>query len=400
MKPKVIDEKKIGDNDNEVLKRVQEKDSNPFELSESESEIINIEEEAHDPFSEVEENPFQLSEEAPEKVENLFEEITQEESPFKTEEQNWEKENFQNQENDYNQEDHFMEEDQPVKSNVIDHVVDPDTTYFFVFGLSSAGKSVMLSGLIYYLKAIRSGQLKSISDLNVINQKRGDFVMSQMRTRVRDGQWVEKSKMIEQAEFVFPSEINLEYIPLRSENKYTMPFCLLEMAGEDLAQIKLSDGGNKGGQLDERINAYLLNPNCDIAFVCVVDPDDPGESQEVIEQFIDYTEKIGRHESPVLLAISKWDKVRNDFNNDVDKYFSEVIPSLDKLTLSEEREYTKMGFSIGKVFEDDSYKFFPKDSEKLFKWMYEITTGVPYDQEINESLIGKMFSSIKSMFKK
>ena len=283
---------------------------------------------------------------------------------------------------------------------MIKHTVDPDTTYFFVFGLKSAGKSVMLSGLVYYLKAFRNGQLKSISDLNADNQKRGDFVMSQMKSRVKAGKWVQESMVIDKTEFVFPSEINLEYIPLQSENKYTMPFCLLEMAGEDLGQIKLSDGGKKGGKLDDRINAYLLNPNCDIAFICVVDPDDPDESEDVIEQFIDYTEKIGRHESPVLIAIAKWDKVCNEYNNDVDNYFDNVVPSLDKLTLSEHREYTKMGFSIGQVFEDNSYKFFPKDSEKLFKWMYEITTGVSYDQNINESLFGKMFSSIKSMFKK
>lgn len=293
-------------------------------------------------------------------------------------------------------------EEQPNKpTNVIKHIVDPDTTYFFVFGLTSAGKSVMLSGLVYYLSAIhKDGQVKATGDLDSVHHKRGEYVSSQMQERVEAGEFVEPTKMINNTELVLPSEINLEYIPRKSESKSSMSFCLLEMAGEDLAQIQLTDGGNKGGKLDEKINAYLKNPDCNIAFICVVDPEAASKSQLVIRQFLNYTDKIGRGESPVLIAVSKWDKVSHEYDNDVNKYFEEKIPSLNRLSEDEDREYTKMGFSIGEVLGEKNYKFNPIDSEKLFKWIYETSTGSPYDQNINASLFSSIFSSIKSIFKK
>lgn len=281
-------------------------------------------------------------------------------------------------------------------------VVDPDTTYFFVFGLASAGKSVMLSGLIYYLSAFHTkGQIKSTGDRDTDNHKRGDAVLSKMRRKVKSGEFVDRSKQIDKNEFVFPSEIHLKYVPSMSENKYEMPFCLLEMAGEDLKEIKLKDDGKSGGEFDERINSYLMHPNCSIAFICVVDPDDSDESEQVISEFITYLEKIGRTTNPALIAVSKWDRFKEEYNNNVDKYFDDNIKLLDRITEDEDREFTKMGFSIGSVSEDDtSYDFKPSDSEKLFKWMYEIAIGIPFDQEINPSFLSKVLSSIKKMFSK
>lgn len=278
-------------------------------------------------------------------------------------------------------------------SSNIELVVDPDTSYFFVFGATTAGKTAMMSGLSYYMKAISDGQLRTCSDETLTNHRTGEYVLQDMTRRVKKGEFVAGTGRLEKTDNVFPTEINLEYIP-QDSNKYSMPFCILEMAGEDLQELNITDGGKGGGKLDERISAYLHHPNCSMAFICVVDSDKPNESEELIERFINYTHKIGREENPILISVNKWDKVKDNYNNDVNEYFKKEIPILNKITRDPDREYSKMGFSIGKTDDSDSYyKYDHSDSEKLFKWMYECATGTSIDEVQPKSFFSKLFNS-------
>ncbi len=275
--------------------------------------------------------------------------------------------------------------------------VDPDIPYFFVFGSSTAGKSVMLSGLLYYIQTGRIGILNSLSQNDKLHHRKGDYILSQMTKRVRDGKFIAGTKTLDATNFVFPTEINLEFQP---HDKQSMPFCLLEMAGEDLSALELRDEGKFGGDFDERINAYLKHPDCNMNFICVVDVDTPENSEDLINEFLRYIRKIGHINNPLLITVNKWDKVAAQYEK-VDEYIKDKLPILHNNLFDTNRDISYMKFSIGDVTSDpmkgDSYKFKPEDSKKLLNWMYSIATGQSLDKEVKKSFASSIINSIKKI---
>ncbi|WP_420574588.1 hypothetical protein [Kordia sp.] len=279
----------------------------------------------------------------------------------------------------------------------MDLVIDPNMPYFFVFGNSTAGKSAMLAGLLYYIQTSRIGQLRSLSLNEHEHHRKGDYILGEMTKKVRSGEFIEGTQTLDPTEFVFPTEINLEFQPYEKPN---MPFCLLEMAGEDLKEIELRDQGRAGGEFDERINSYLKHPECQMIFICVVDVDTPENSEDLINQFLRYIHKIGHITNPVLITINKWDKVASQYNN-VKEYLEDKLPILTSNLFDENRDMAYMKFSVGNVFSEngkDKYKYKSEDSEKLLKWMYFTATGESLDQEVKKSSGKNIFKSIKNLF--
>jgi hypothetical protein len=281
----------------------------------------------------------------------------------------------------------------------IDLVVDPEMTYFFIFGATTSGKSAMVSSLIYYLKALVNGQIKVIGDNSETHVRRGEFIMKEMFNNVRKGEFPHGTQTLDN-DLVLPTEINLEFFPTDT-SKYAMPFCFLEMAGEDLKQIEIKSD-IEGGMLNPKIDAYLRHPDCNIAFICVVDPDSPEDSENLIDSFINYIDKdqVGRSAAPMLLSVNKWDKVKEEYDNSVDKYIEKNLPILNKKTTYTNREYAKVGFSVGdnhyKKGDLDYYTYNPQDAIKIFNWMYETATGYQLEDEIETSV----FTKFKGFFKK
>lgn len=263
-------------------------------------------------------------------------------------------------------------------------VVDPETTYIFVFGEGSAGKSVMMSGLIRYLDVYNEYGPTHVCCDTSAEQTKGDLILDRMRENVSKGKYVDRTGEIDNTENIFSTEINLEFVP-NNRKKPKMPFCILEMAGEDLKQI----GPQNNGKLDGKINGYLHHPDCNILFICTVDPDKPLEGDRLINRFLDYTRSIGREENPILVSINKWDKERDNFNSNVNKYFETNIPTLNRSTQNENRDFTRMGYSIGQDIDKKNYIYDPKDSEKLFKWLYEKATGEKIDETKKRSFWNK-----------
>lgn len=285
-----------------------------------------------------------------------------------------------------------------VSSPNVDLIIDPEMPYFFVFGNSTAGKSAMLSGLLYYIQTSRIGQLRSLGLNDQAHHRKGDYALSQMTKKVRNGEFIAGTQTLDTTEFVFPTEINLEFEP---NGKMSMPFCLLEMAGEDLREIELRDEGKTGGNFDARINAYLQHPNCNMKFICVVDVDTPENSEDLINQFLMYAHKSGHTSNPVLITVNKWDKIADKYSS-VKNYLEEKLPILTNNLFDDNRDMAYMKFSIGDVVSDaingDSYKFKPEDSRKLLDWMYETATGQSLNEQVNTSALSKFIKSIKNMF--
>jgi hypothetical protein len=290
-------------------------------------------------------------------------------------------------------------EPQPIPTTAnVDLIIDPNTPYFFVFGNSTAGKSAMLSGLLYYIQTSRIGQLRSLGLNDQAHHRKGDYALSQMTKKVKNGEFIAGTQTLDTTEFVFPTEINLEFEP---NGKASMPFCLLEMAGEDLREIELRDEGKAGGNFDARINAYLQHPDCNMKFICVVDVDTPDNSEYLINQFLMYAHKEGYTTNPVLITVNKWDKVADQYES-VKDYLEEKLPILTNNLFDNNREMAYMKFSIGDVVSDsikgDTYKFKPEDSRKLLDWMYETATGESLYEVVKTSAWNKFLKSIKNMF--
>ncbi|MDX6746979.1 hypothetical protein SHK09_09270 [Polaribacter sp. PL03] len=307
--------------------------------------------------------------------------------------------------NEFDEDDDYVFEEQPdittsdpATKASMDLEIDPNMPYFFVFGNSTAGKSAMLSGLLYYIQTSRIGQLRSLSLNEHNHHRKGDYILSEMTKKVRKGEFIAGTQTLDPTEFVFPTEINLEFQP---SGKPSMPFCLLEMAGEDLSEIELRDEGRSGGDFDERINAYMKHPECNMIFICVVDVDTPENSEDLINQFLKHVHKLGHTHNPVLITVNKWDKIEDEYEN-VKDYLEEKLPILTNNLFDDNREMAYMKFSIGDVISNsergDTYKFIPEDSEKLLKWMYSTATGISLDQEVKKSTVSNIIQSLKKLF--
>lgn len=281
---------------------------------------------------------------------------------------------------------------------IVDLIIDPNMPYFFVFGNSTAGKSAMLSGLLYYIQTSRIGQLRSLGLNDQAHHRKGDYALNQMTKKVRNGEFIAGTQTLDTTEFIFPTEINLEFEPI---GKMNMPFCLLEMAGEDLREIELRDEGKSGGDFDARINAYLQHPHCNMKFICVVDVDTPENSEDLINQFLMYAHKAGHTSNPVLVTVNKWDKVADQYDS-VKDYLEDKLPILTNNLFDNNRDMAYMKFSIGDVVSDsingDTYKFQPEDSAKLLDWMYETAIGQSLNEELEISWLSKIISYFKNLF--
>lgn len=368
-----------------ILDRQEE--SNPFSQLNLESEDSIDAEQSNSSDIDTIDNPFSDTD-LFSKQENLLEGETSSENPFTAEEEVYAEED----KNDSFKNDLILE---PPTPN-LDLIIDPNMPYFFVFGNSTAGKSAMLSGLLYYIQTSRIGQLRSLSLNDQDHHRKGDYVLSQMTKKVRDGKFIAGTQTLDTTEFVFPTEINLEFEP---DGKESMPFCLLEMAGEDLREIELRNQGKAGGNFDQRISAYLTHPDCNMIFICVVDVDTPGNSEDLINDFLRYIYKVGHTDNPVLVTVNKWDKVANQYD-DVKDYLEKKLPILTNNLFDDNRTMAYMPFSIGDVKSgldnEDTYNFNPKDSKKLLEWMYETAIGQSLSEKSEISILDK----IKNFFSK
>lgn len=284
----------------------------------------------------------------------------------------------------------------------INFEIDPNMPYFFVFGPPSSGKTAMLSGLVYYFKTLAQGQITVLNSSDRENHKRGQRLLHEMKTKVREGLFLPGTRVIQIDEVVFPNEIQLEFIP-DDTKRPTMPFCLVDMSGEDLKNVNFGEGGMTGGDLDPKINSYLEHPECNLVFILAIDPDDINFGESLIDRFLDHVESLGHAEVPVIFTVNKWDKIRADYEN-VEEFFKINLPLLERRRKDLRRETAILDFSIGKVekseiHKEGIYNYDPKDSMRLANWMYEVATGYKMNQIMNDSNLTKILKKIKKAFK-
>lgn len=260
--------------------------------------------------------------------------------------------------------------------------IDEEYTYFFVFGLTTAGKSAMLSGLIYYMETAGIGQTRPQG--SGVHQKRGRFLINNMREKVESGEFVAGTPQLDKQNSDLVTEINLSFEPSH-DGLPDLKLCLLEMAGEDLKKVKLQEGG-LGGELDQRIDALLTHPRIELMFICVVDVDYPKRSQTAIIDFLNHLYDKGHRQNSLLLTVNKWDKVRDRFE-DITNYLKVELPAVwNKLHDKNRLDVSYLDYSIGEVdVSNNTFVYKEKDSKRLFKWVYKKSTGEDYWSEEENS---------------
>lgn len=275
----------------------------------------------------------------------------------------------------------------PVESSVpeIEIPYDPESSYFFMYGINASGKTVILSGLFYNLMAHRMGDnLKNLNDHNFDYQKRGTVLLDNLMEHVPSGKFPASTTTLEGESQVVPRQINLQFGP-KDHSKPEFKFTMMDMSGEDLMKVRVSsDDDNQ--KLQPGIETFLSLPHNNLAFICVYPAHSEKSNHELssyMRSFLDELDRLGHRTAPILFVVSKWDMVQDKYNS-VEDFFLDRDPIMWNKICESERNSATMKFSIGKV-SGDSFKYDPSNSNELFKWMYKTQLGVSLDEDLTDN---------------
>jgi hypothetical protein len=275
---------------------------------------------------------------------------------------------------------------------------DPESSYFFMFGVTDSGKTVILSGLLYNVLAHRMGdRLTNLNDHTVGHQLRGTVLMDNLLQEVPEGSWPNSTSTLDGDGKLVPRQLNLEFGP-KDPAQPNFKFSVMDVSGEDLMNVRVKSDSDHS-RLNPGIEAFLKLPENNLAFICIY----PAESglkntalSAYLRSFIQELDKIGHHASPIIIVISKWDLVEDEYDSPAD-FLKAQAPIIWGIVNESERDVSLMTFSIGSVDkESGTYVYSPKNSDQLFKWMYHTQMGVELDEDLSASKGGiwnKLFGS-------
>lgn len=285
--------------------------------------------------------------------------------------------------------------------NVIEY--HPDRSYFFIFGQGASGKTVLISSILYYLNTIRSGDyrdtLKNLNNPNLKHEQEGNKLWKELSQTIFTKRFPRGTTTV-QNQNPIPRHINAHFTP--SSNSPEFKFCLMDMAGEDLEKIDYESNQS----LPSTIVTYIKElPKENMCFIYVLNPDDQYFSKEkklgLFQAFINSLDTNEHTNTPLLLLVTKWDTIKDEYVNAEEFVKREFSPIWGILNQSE-REISFGKFSIGDVIGDDPTAtnfetFDPTYPERVFKWMYKTQTGVSLDNKTEKKK--NFFEKILDFFK-
>jgi len=241
---------------------------------------------------------------------------------------------------------------------------DRNSTFVFMFGRQQAGKTVILSSLAYHMGVDENGLLET---RRRVDNLKGAAYLKQLSQSVRKGQFMNRTAVGSLY------ELDLTYTPNKPETP--MNFTFLEMSGEDLTKVELSE--SSAGQLPNDIDVYLKCPNLNLVFMMVVPYEDAEEHDYLVIDFLDYLKerKPDLDYSKVLLLISKWDRYEGLRKDEVDVFVKEQMPRT--YSRLKAKKSTIARYSVGEV-SDDGQQIVELNTERpevIKKWLYKAITG-------------------------
>lgn len=241
---------------------------------------------------------------------------------------------------------------------------DRNSTFVFMFGRQQAGKTVILSSLAYHMGVDPEGVLETRRRQDNI---KGAHYLKQLSQSVRKGEFMNRTAVGSLY------ELDLTYTP----NKPNVPmnFTFLEMSGEDLSKVELSE--TSAGELPQDIDVYLQCPDLDLVFMMVVPYDDAEEHDYFVIDFLDFLKerKPDLDYSKVLLLISKWDRYEGLRKDEVDLFVKEQMPRTFSRLKAKKAKIAR--YSIGEVSEDNQHitQLNTERPEAVKRWLYNAVTG-------------------------
>ena len=255
---------------------------------------------------------------------------------------------------------------------------DQDSSYFFTFGVRGAGKSVMISTIIYNILAHRIGdRLVNTNDDSKDYQLRGTKLFNDMVEGVQAGKWVKSTSTLRSENQIIPRQINLKYQPKKKKSQ-ELKFALMDFSGEDLEELR-PEYEDRRARLAPGIEAFLNLPNKNLIFICVYPAVLAGGMEREIHtsyilNFFNEIDRLKKSEVPIIVAVTKWDLVQDQYESAA-QFMAENDPMIWSKLNDSQRKATIREFSVGEVLETGRFNFDPKYANKLFEWMYYSRTG-------------------------
>lgn len=259
----------------------------------------------------------------------------------------------------------------PLANNNTAEITNVDSNFIFFFGVSSSGKSVILSSMLYYLSS-KAGVLRP--KLDTPNSKEAQVLLADFFENLRQGKLPDRTTRDQ------VTRLDLVFDP-NNKSKKVAPINLtfLETAGGNHQDI------TRGGTYHSSIETYL-NANIPLNFIVVTSYDTAHREDRLINEFLDELERKGKNLKSinVILVISKWDKsgrmgVSNE--EELESFFTERLPMTNNRINS--YELNKTYFTIGNIentgISEKITLLNLASAEILSKWLYESIVGYPLD---------------------
>jgi hypothetical protein len=287
------------------------------------------------------------------------------------------------------------------KEPTIEIPFDEQMSYFFMFGVKGSGKSSILSSLIYYLRVLRIGDsLDKLSKTHLDFDRRGEELMDEFYKQVGRGLFPGSTSTLSSEGQKIPRQMPLSFKPADID-KSEFRLCLMDMSGEDL--MKVRPDKNKGtDRLPEGIEVFLDISQSNLCFILVYSVYEAlshSDQELYFDRFFDILTRKGLKEVPILLLMSKWDLVHDQFES-VEDFLKKEAPLIWHHVNNPDRIVTIMPFSIGHVdTNSNTYVYDHRDTEKLFAWMYHTQLGKDLNQQVDQSLFKRFWDGLNP-FKK
>jgi hypothetical protein len=261
----------------------------------------------------------------------------------------------------------------PIAKNGVDDIKNMDSNFVFFFGVSSSGKSVILSAMLYYLSSA-AGVLRP--KLGSPNTKEAQVLLSDFFENIRQGILPSRTTrdQVTRLDLVFEPNNKSKKVP-------PINLTFLETAGGNHKDI------SRGGTYHSSIETYL-NANIPLNFIIVTSFDTAHKEDTLINEFLDELERKGKNLKSVnvILVVSKWDlSGRTDVSNEeeLENFINERLPRTSNRINA--YELNKTYFTIGNVENTgngEKITLLNLDSAGvLSKWLYQSITGYSVDYQ-------------------
>ena len=261
--------------------------------------------------------------------------------------------------------------------------LEPDRLYVMFYGRPETGKSVILSGLLYFLQTdpLITWNLDT-AGMDLSSQSK----LAELRSSIKIGEFVGRTAPLDVGDKVW--ELKGELVP-KNKKLPALKICFLELAGENLRSIMVGDSEKFSGELDLRIRHYLnswAKPD-NMCFLMVAPCNNASKNEDALLDMFSYMDTKNMGIAPSIVMLSMWDLLGEEGNRpgELRRILAEEMPMAWQQIQSEHRDVATMRFTIGASDNGKDFAYSSKDSKALSRRLYKIGTGLQRDPWTNDA---------------